>query len=58
MIFSRAMLCTYFKSIVKDGINEVADSISRICGAVKYVRSSLGRVLQFQACVDQEGITL
>lgn len=43
--------------IVKDGINEVCDSISRICGTVKYFRSSPGRVLQFQACVDQERIT-
>ncbi|GFZ13130.1 hypothetical protein Acr_23g0015150 [Actinidia rufa] len=40
--------------IVRDGIEEVKDSISRICGVVRYIRSSSQRAQQFKACYEQE----
>lgn len=43
--------------IVRDGINEVSESICRIRGIVKYIRSSPSRASQFRACVDQERIS-
>lgn len=39
--------------IVRDGINEVSESICCIRGIVKYIRSSPSRASQFRACVDQ-----
>ncbi|WOL07689.1 zinc finger BED domain-containing protein RICESLEEPER 2-like [Canna indica] len=43
--------------IVKDGLGEVRESISRIRAAVKYVRSYPSRAQQFQQCITEEGIT-
>ncbi|XP_077237332.1 zinc finger BED domain-containing protein RICESLEEPER 1-like [Tasmannia lanceolata] len=43
--------------IVKDGINEVIESISRIRGAVRYIRSSPSRLGRFKSCVEKERIT-
>lgn len=51
------MLCSHFNLVVRDGINEVSESICRIRGILKYIRSSPGRVSQFRACVDQERIS-
>ncbi|KAK9286316.1 hypothetical protein L1049_014706 [Liquidambar formosana] len=42
--------------IVKEGLNDVHDSIARIRGAVKYIRSSPARAQQFKRCVEQERI--
>ncbi|WOL04456.1 zinc finger BED domain-containing protein RICESLEEPER 2-like [Canna indica] len=43
--------------IVRDGLSEVRESISRIRVAVKYARSSPARAQQFQRCITDEGIT-
>ncbi|XP_077211612.1 zinc finger BED domain-containing protein RICESLEEPER 1-like isoform X1 [Tasmannia lanceolata] len=43
--------------IVKDGISEVIDSISRIRGAVRYIRSSPSRAQRFKFSVEKERIT-
>ena len=43
--------------IVRDGIEEVKDSICRIRGAVRYIRSSSQRAQQFKTCCEQESIT-
>ncbi|XP_077228331.1 zinc finger BED domain-containing protein RICESLEEPER 1-like [Tasmannia lanceolata] len=43
--------------IVKDGISEVIDSISRIRGDVRYIRSSPSRAQRFKFCVEKERIT-
>nr|KYP45684.1 Putative AC transposase [Cajanus cajan] len=43
--------------IVKDGLKEVDDSILRIRGAVKYIKSSPSRLARFKACAEQEEIT-
>ncbi|KAK9273474.1 hypothetical protein L1049_018284 [Liquidambar formosana] len=42
--------------IVKDGLSDVHDSIARIRGAVKYIRSSPARAEIFKKCVEQERI--
>ncbi|WVZ14298.1 hypothetical protein V8G54_011864 [Vigna mungo] len=50
--------CAHILSlIVKDGLKEIKDSISKIRGAVKYVKSSPARFARFKACVEQEGIS-
>ena len=50
--------CTHILSlIVKDGLKEIRDSISKIQNAVKYVKSSPARFARFKACVEQEGIS-
>ncbi|WVZ21480.1 hypothetical protein V8G54_008802 [Vigna mungo] len=50
--------CAHILSlIVKDGLKEIKDSISKIWGAVKYVKSSPARLARFKACVEQEGIS-
>ena len=47
--------CAHILSlIVKEELNEINDSILRICGAVKYVRSSPSRLAKFKGCVEQE----
>ncbi|KAK9287930.1 hypothetical protein L1049_016375 [Liquidambar formosana] len=43
--------------IVKDGLSDVHDSIAKIRGAVKYIRSSPSRAKVFKKCVEQERIT-
>ena len=43
--------------IVRDGLSEIKESISRIRDVVKYVRSSPQREQRFKACVVSEGIT-
>ncbi|XP_077249164.1 zinc finger BED domain-containing protein RICESLEEPER 2-like [Tasmannia lanceolata] len=43
--------------IVENGISEVTDSISRIRGAVRYIRSSPSRAQRFKSCVEKERIT-
>lgn len=43
--------------VVKDGLTEVHDSLGRIRGAVKYVRSSPARAHSFNSCVEKERIT-
>lgn len=46
--FLHMMCCAHnLNLIVKDGMSEVHDSITRICGAVKYIRSSPARAEQF-----------
>lgn len=42
--------------IVKDGISETSDSLTRIHNVVKYVRSSPSRSQKFHECVEQERI--
>uniref|UniRef100_A0A5B7B6B6 Zinc finger BED domain-containing protein RICESLEEPER 2-like n=1 Tax=Davidia involucrata TaxID=16924 RepID=A0A5B7B6B6_DAVIN len=42
--------------IVRYGIEEVQDSISRIRGAIRYIRSSPQRSQQFKLCCEQERI--
>lgn len=42
---------------MRDGINEVSESIFRIRDAVKYIRSSQSRASHFRECVDQERIS-
>nr|KYP48647.1 Putative AC transposase [Cajanus cajan] len=50
--------CTHILClIVKDDLKEVDESILRICGVVKYIRSSPSRLARFKACVEQEKIT-
>ncbi|WVZ25696.1 hypothetical protein V8G54_004240 [Vigna mungo] len=50
--------CAHILSlIVKDGLKEIKDSISKIRSAVKYVKSSPARFARFKACVEQEGIS-
>ncbi|WVZ09209.1 hypothetical protein V8G54_013739 [Vigna mungo] len=50
--------CAHILSlIVKDGLKEIKDSISKIRGAVKYVKSSPTRFARFKGCVEQEGIS-
>ncbi|XP_072071791.1 zinc finger BED domain-containing protein RICESLEEPER 2-like [Arachis hypogaea] len=41
---------------VKDGLKEIDDSITRICNAVKYVKSSPMRCESFKACIERESI--
>jgi len=49
--------CAHILSlIVKDGLKEIKDSISKFRSAVKYVKSSPARFARFKACVKQEGI--
>ncbi|KAF7130655.1 hypothetical protein RHSIM_Rhsim10G0136400 [Rhododendron simsii] len=43
--------------IVRDGLGEIKQSISRIRDVVKYVRSSPQREERFKTCVVSEGIT-
>ncbi|XP_077228339.1 zinc finger BED domain-containing protein RICESLEEPER 2-like [Tasmannia lanceolata] len=43
--------------IVKDGISEAIDSISRISGTVRYIRSSPSRAQRFKFCGEKERIT-
>ena len=43
--------------IVKDGLNEVRDSIARIRNVVRYVRSSPMRARTFQSCIESARIT-
>ena len=43
---------------VKDGIEEVKDSISKIRGAVRYIRSSPQRAHQFKTCCENEQIVM
>ena len=43
--------------IVKDGLVEIKQSISRIRNAVRYVRSSPARAHQFKVCVERERIS-
>ncbi|KAK9292148.1 hypothetical protein L1049_020107 [Liquidambar formosana] len=43
--------------VVKDGLSDVRDSIAKIRGAVKYIRSSPARAEIFKKCVEQERIT-
>ena len=50
--------CAHILSlIVKDGLKEIRDSISKIRSAVKYVKSSPARFARFKACVEQKGIS-
>ncbi|KAL4366059.1 hypothetical protein AHAS_Ahas07G0168200 [Arachis hypogaea] len=42
--------------IVKDGLKEIDDSITRIRNAVKYVKSSPMRCESFKACIERESI--
>ncbi|KAL4365811.1 hypothetical protein AHAS_Ahas07G0143400 [Arachis hypogaea] len=42
--------------IVKDGLKEIDDSITRIHNAVKYVKSSPMRCESFKACIERESI--
>ncbi|WVZ03801.1 hypothetical protein V8G54_024607 [Vigna mungo] len=50
--------CAHILSlIVKDGLKEIKDSISKIRSVVKYVKSSPTRFVRFKACVEQEGIS-
>ncbi|KAL4337260.1 hypothetical protein AHAS_Ahas12G0092400 [Arachis hypogaea] len=42
--------------IVKDGLKEIDDSITRIRNAVKYVKSSPMRCESFKACIELESI--
>jgi len=50
--------CAHILSlIVKDGLKEIRDSISKIRSVVKYVKSSPARFARFKACVEQEGIS-
>ncbi|WVZ18817.1 hypothetical protein V8G54_006139 [Vigna mungo] len=50
--------CAHILSlIVKDGLKEIKDSISKIRSAIKYVKSSPARFARFKACVKQEGIS-
>ncbi|CAL5429095.1 unnamed protein product [Camellia sinensis] len=42
--------------IVKDGLNEIKGSVTRIRDAVKYVRSSPQREQRFKSCVEKERI--
>ncbi|WVZ04310.1 hypothetical protein V8G54_025116 [Vigna mungo] len=50
--------CAHILSlIVKDGLKEIKDSISKIRSAVKYVKFSPARFARFKACVEQEGIS-
>jgi len=50
--------CAHILSlIVKDGLKEIRDSISKIWSAVKYAKSSPARFARFKACVEQEGIS-
>ncbi|XP_041017905.1 zinc finger BED domain-containing protein RICESLEEPER 2-like [Juglans microcarpa x Juglans regia] len=43
--------------IVRDGLKEYDQSIARIRGAVKYVKSSPQRLNTFKQCCDNDGIT-
>jgi len=46
--------CAHILSlIVKDGLKEIRDSISKIWSAVKYAKSSPARFARFKACVEQ-----
>ncbi|KAJ0714852.1 putative HAT dimerization domain, ribonuclease H-like superfamily, hAT-like transposase, RNase-H [Helianthus annuus] len=42
--------------VVKDGLEEQVDSITRIRNAVRYIRSSPSRFLTFKDCVENEKI--
>ncbi|KAL4349929.1 hypothetical protein AHAS_Ahas10G0091100 [Arachis hypogaea] len=42
--------------IVKDGLKEIDNSVTKIRDAVKYVRSSNSRLTRFKACIAQENI--
>ncbi|KAL4367977.1 hypothetical protein GQ457_05G008170 [Hibiscus cannabinus] len=43
--------------VVKDGLKELDLSIARICGAVRFVRSSPNKLQIFKACMEEENIT-
>ncbi|WVY98387.1 hypothetical protein V8G54_030538 [Vigna mungo] len=50
--------CAHILSLIlKDGLKEIKDSISKIRSEVKYVKSSPARFARFKACVEQEGIS-
>ena len=42
--------------VVKEGLVEEDDSITKIRNAVKYVRSSPSRLLSFEKCVEKEKV--
>ena len=44
-------------SIVKDGLKEIKNSISKTWSVVKYVKSSPAQFARFKACVEQEEIS-
>ncbi|KAI3412438.1 Diacylglycerol kinase (DAG kinase) [Psidium guajava] len=49
--------CAHILSlIVRDGLKDMNDSIVRIRSAVRYVRSSPGRLRRFKDCIEFENI--
>jgi len=50
------LLYTYFELIVSNGLEEIDNSVLRICAVVKYIRSSSCRFMKFKECVKRQKI--
>jgi hypothetical protein len=42
--------------VVKEGISDLSDCVGTIRNTVKYVRSSLSRMVKFKSCIARENI--